>query len=112
MLFMYKSFCVLTKKFTLEDSMTSPVSRNTSNDWSKDPRWGEAQTEREAGHESNRQSDHHMARAIDHAGDKHFGSVLEEVGRGLEKAGEAREHYSNANRKENEVLQDACKSKR
>ena len=52
-----------------------------------------------------------MTRAIGYAGDKHFGSALEEVGRSIEKAGEAREHYSNANRKENEVLQDACKSK-
>lgn len=84
--------------------MTSPVDNK-----SQDPRWAQAQAERNTGHKHNSKARHHAMRLLDAIGDKHAGVAIEETNKGFQEEVKSRKHYSQANRLENDALRARCK---
>jgi hypothetical protein len=85
--------------------MTSP----TNNQPSQDPRWAQAQAERNTGHKHNSKARHHTYHLMDAARDGHMGTVINEASKSFKEDVKARKHYSNANRLENDALRARCK---
>ncbi|MGB7129130.1 MAG: hypothetical protein WBD50_08600 [Candidatus Rhabdochlamydia sp.] len=85
--------------------MTSPVDNKPS----QDPRWEQAQAERNTGHKHNSKARHHARRLLDAIGDRHAGAVVEESSKVVKEDVKSRRHYSNANRLENDALRARCK---
>lgn len=85
--------------------MTSPA----NNQPSQDPRWAQAEAERNIGYKHHKNGRHHVYRVMDAIPTAQTGTIIESGSKAIRELNKSRKRYSNANRLENDALQARCK---